>query len=156
MQNKRSTPEERRENAIKAGVASGQARRQRRLLRETLSGLLRTPLDDAAAAAALEAAGLPADLQGGMIYAVLRRAQTGDVEAARYIRDTLGEKPTETFNLSVQKKPIRSMDLSQLSDEELERMAARCHDSGAPELSMQDIAGRTNAELSVLLENTDR
>lgn len=143
----RSTPEERRESAVRAGLASGQARRQRRLLRETLSGLLRTPVDDPTAAATLEAAGLPADLQGGMIYAVLRRAQTGDVEAARFIRDTLGEKPTESFNLSVSQKPVQSMDLSQLSDEELVRLADGLDDDETPALPSM-----TDADLAALAD----
>ena len=112
-----------RELGRAGGLASGLARRQRRLLRDTLNALLTTPVDDPVAIAALEAAGLPPDLQGGVLLAVLRRALSGDVEAARYIRDTLGEKPTESFNLSVAQKPIQAMDLRQLSDEELLRLA---------------------------------
>lgn len=142
MQNQEGglTAEKARELGRAGGLASGQARRQRRLMRETLNVLLTAPVEDATAAAKLEAAGLPADLQGGMIYAVLRRALSGDVEAARFIRDSSGEKPTEAFNLSVSQKPIQSMDLSQLSDEELARLADGLDDADAPALpAMADV-----------------
>lgn len=134
-----------REIGRAGGIASGEARRQRRLLRETLNDLLKTPVDDPDAAAALEAAGLPADLQGGMIFAVLKRAQTGDIEAARYIRDTLGEKPTETFNLAVSQKPIQALDLTQYTDAELAAMADRISDEGTAALPEM-----TDAELAAL------
>ena len=57
--------------------------------------------------------------------ALVRRAQTGDIEAARYVRDTIGEKPTETTALQISNQPIRAMDLTQLSDAELEALADR-------------------------------
>lgn len=118
-------------NGQKGGIASGQARKQRRMMRETISALLQARLDDAEMAAALEAAGLPADLQGGINLAIMRKALLGDVEAARYLRDTAGEKPTETFNLAMSDKPIRAMDLSTKSDEELEALADRVDDAPA-------------------------
>lgn len=117
------TEEKAREIGRAGGIASGKARRQRRMMRETISALLQSRLDDADMAAALEAAGLPADLQGGINLAIMRKALLGDVEAARYLRDTAGEKPTETFNLGVSDKPIRALDLTQMSDADLERLA---------------------------------
>ena len=58
-----------------------------------------------------------------MTLAALNRAAHGDVEALRFVRDTLGEKPTENYNLSMEAKPVKSMDLSGYTDEELERIA---------------------------------
>ena len=149
MQNQEGglSAEKARELGRAGGLASGKARQQRRLLRETLSGLLKTPVDDPAAAAALEAAGLPADLQGGMIYAVLRRAQTGDIEAARFVRDTIGEKPREAFDLTMQQKPIQSMDLSGMTDEELVRLA-----DGLGEDDPAALPAMTEADLAALAD----
>ena len=54
-----------------------------------------------------------------MAVAALQRAERGDIEAARFIRDTRGEKPmAETAVGSLPDRPIRSMKLSQLSDAE--------------------------------------
>ena len=41
------------------------------------------------------------------------------------MRDTIGEKPTETTALQISNQPIRAMDLTQLSDAELEALADR-------------------------------
>jgi len=117
------TPERARANGRKGGLASGIARQRRRAMRETLSTLLQAPIDDEKIAAALQAIGLPADYQGAMTLAVMRKALLGDVEAARYLRDTAGEKPTETYNLSMEAKPVQALDLSKYSDAELEQIA---------------------------------
>jgi hypothetical protein len=39
------------------------------------------------------------------------------------VRDTIGEKPTEQYNLAVQDKPIKALDLSGMTDEQLEALA---------------------------------
>ncbi len=130
------TKEKAREIGRAGGIASGQARKQRRMMRETISALLQARLDDTEMAAVLEAAGLPADLQGGINLAIMRKALLGDVEAARYLRDTAGEKPTETFNLAVSDKPVKALDLSAMSDEEIAALADRADDT--PALSAPD------------------
>ena len=59
-----------------------------------------------------------------MAVAALQRAERGDIEAARFIRDTRGEKPVaETAMGSLPDRPVRSMNLSQLSDAESEALA---------------------------------
>ena len=115
------------------GIASGKARQQRRMMRETLSDLLRTPIKDPEAAEALRAAGLPADLQGGMLLAQIKRALGGDVDSARFVRDTAGEKPTESLSVGVSDKPVRTLDLPTVSDADLARIADRVDDD-APAL----------------------
>ena len=73
----------------------------------------------------MAAAGMEPSIANAINFAVLRKAQTGDIEAARYVRDTIGEKPTETTAIQVSNQPIRAMDLTQLSDAELEALADR-------------------------------
>lgn len=119
-----------REIGRAGGIASGIARQRRRAMRETLSTLLQAPIDDDKVAAALQAVGLPADYQGAMTLAVMRKALLGDVEAARYLRDTAGEKPTETYNLSMEARPVQALDLSKYSDAELEQLADGLPDEG--------------------------
>lgn len=125
------TTEEAKEIGRAGGIASGKARQRRKMMRETLSSLLTAPLHDREMAATLEEIGLPADLQGGMILAALQKALAGDIEAARFVRDSVGEKPTETFNLAVSDKPVQAIDLSGLSDSELSALADRAEDQAA-------------------------
>jgi|GEM_PF-1370242 hypothetical protein len=125
--------DERRESAIRAGKASGEARGRRRLFRETLGDLMRSDAVPEEIKTALEATGAKVDIQSAILFAAARRAMLGDVEAARFVRDTLGEKPTETFNLALSDKPVKAMDMSNLSDEELEALADQADDE-APAL----------------------
>ena len=127
------TSEEAREMGRRGGIASGEARRQRRLLRETLGDLMTADYAADDVRAQLNVLGIQVDAQSASMFAILRKAMAGDVEAARFIRDTLGEKPTETFNLAVSDKPVKAMDMSSLSDEELEVLADQTDDE-APAL----------------------
>ena len=124
---------ERKASAIRAGKASGEARARRRLFRETLGDLMRSDAVPEEIKRQLEATGAKVDIQSAILLAAARKAMLGDVEAMRFVRDTLGEKPTETFNLAVSDKPVKAMDMSNLSDEELEALADQADDD-APAL----------------------
>ena len=127
VQNRRGdyTPEELHEWAVKAGRASADKRRRMKAQREILRDLMRTDCADEAVAEALISAGMEPSIANAINFAVLRKAQTGDIEAARYVRDTIGEKPTETTAPQISNQPIRALDLTQLSDAELEALADR-------------------------------
>lgn len=126
--NANRTPEERREAASKAGKASGKARQGYRTQRELLKQILTAAVDDKDLAAQLEANGFPATFGGAVALAAARRATQGDIEAARYVRDTMGEKPTEAYQVAVTDKPIKAMDLTQMTDEELAELADMAED----------------------------
>lgn len=134
LQNLRTpTAEEAREIGRKGGLASAAARERKKLMRETLSELMMSDAVPAEIKAALEETGTKVDVQGAILLAMARKAMTGDVEAARFVRDTMGQKPTETFNLAVSDKPVKAMDMSSLSDKELEALADQADDE-APAL----------------------
>ena len=118
-----STAEERTERARAAGFASGVARRKKRLMRETLASMMTSPVPVEDIAVALSAAGFPNSYECAIAFAALNKAASGDIEAARFVRDTLGEKPSEQMQLDVTSKPIQSLDLTKLSDAELEALA---------------------------------
>lgn len=122
--------EERSESAKRAGKASGEARRQHRLFKDILKDVLTAPIDsDDQMKAALETLGLKPTHENALMLAAVRKAKAGDIEAVRFVRDTLGEKPTEAFNLSVSDRPIKALDLGQMSDDELEKLADQADDS---------------------------
>ena len=125
------TPEQRSELGRRGGVASGKARRRHRELRLILRELLAAPLtDDEQVSEALTGLGLEATQEAALMLAAVRKGKKGDTDALRFIRDTLGEKPTDAVELAVQSKPVRALDLNGLSDSELEALADRSEGSG--------------------------
>ena len=96
-QNKR-TKEEQREIARKGGIASGKARRKKKLIKEQLELLLSLPLKDENAKKKLKQLGIDVDNldnQMAMVISMWNKAIKGDVQAFNSIRDTIGEKPIE-------------------------------------------------------------
>ena len=77
--------------------------------------------------ALLEQLGLDPSYGNAINLSVIRKAQaTGDVDAARYVRDTIGEKPREALEIgNLDDKPLASVDLSRLSDEQLRALVAQ-------------------------------
>lgn len=72
------TKEEQREIAKKGGLASVEARRKRKTLKEELLMMLEN-----------------GDTQESITTALIERAQNGDTKAFEVIRDTIGEKPVD-------------------------------------------------------------
>ena len=125
VQNQETTPEQRREWARKAGQASQAAQKRRKSSMETMREVLSCKLDDDDMIQKLKAFGLDDNFGAGIALMQARRALNGDTEAARFCRDTAGDKPTEALTLALTDKPVKAMDLTQLSDEELEALADR-------------------------------
>lgn len=118
------SPEERTEQAKRAAAASAKARAQHRLFKDILKDILALPIDDEDVAyEQLEKLGLKANHENAMMLASAKRAMLGDIEAARFVRDTVGEKPTEAMQLAITDKPVKALDMNALSDEELEALA---------------------------------
>lgn len=80
------------EEASKGGKASGEARRKKRELRDALQELLDREYKDANGNVADGTAILAAQL--------FKKAQKGDVHAWITLRDTVGQKPVERFEVS--------------------------------------------------------
>lgn len=88
------TPAEARERGRKGGKASAAKRAERKTFREGLLLLLREPLKDKAGQVT-DKTTLDAVIAG-----LVKRAISGDVRAAEFIRDTIGEKPVEQINVN--------------------------------------------------------
>ena len=93
------TKAEQREIARAGGIASGKARREKKALRETLEELLAMPIktgkkDDLEKIKCIaNMKGKNITMQETIMLAMLNKAAKGDVRAAEYIRDTIGQKP---------------------------------------------------------------
>lgn len=100
------TKEEARKRGRNGGIASGKARREKKLMRETLDVLLSMPLKNGKNAdvesirnfAALK--GKNINVQEAILIAQVQKAMKGDTKAAEYVRDTIGQKPVENVNMS--------------------------------------------------------
>lgn len=100
------TAEERRENGRKGGIASGEAKRKKKAMRERLEILLELPvkpgkgtdLESIKNFAALK--GKNITVQDAMMIAQIQKALKGDTTAAAFIRDTAGDKPSDKMSIT--------------------------------------------------------
>lgn len=101
------TPEERRELGRKGGIASGEAKRKKKAMRERLEILLDLPLKSGRETdleaiknfAALK--GKNITVQDAMMIAQIHKALKGDTNAAAFVRDTAGENPSVKMEADV-------------------------------------------------------
>lgn len=114
------TREERAENGRKGGAVSGQTRRRQKSFRESIKALLECDVPDEAVRERLEALGVDATVLNAIHMSVHDKAMKGDLEAARYLRDTAGEKPRDGLEIGGDPaRPLSVMDLSGMSDDQL-------------------------------------
>lgn len=100
------TKSEARERGKKGGIASGEKRREKKAMKETLETLLQMPLksgkavdlDEIKDIAALK--GKNITVQEAIMLAQIQKAIKGDTKAAEYVRDTSGNKLKEGVELS--------------------------------------------------------
>ena len=101
------TSEELRERAKKGGIASGKARREKKMMRETLDMLLSMPMKNGKSAdvesirsfAALK--GKNISVQEAILIAQIQKAMKGDTTAAEYVRDTMGQRPVDSVDMTM-------------------------------------------------------
>lgn len=85
------TKEEQKQIAIKGGIASGKARREKKTLRQCLEILLERTLKDKKG---IEMSGAEA-----VSLKVFEKALKGDIRAFEVLRDTAGQKPVEKVQM---------------------------------------------------------
>lgn len=110
--NEDRTPEQRRANAIKAGIASGKARQRKKSLKEAMDLLLSLPVKDNKVKKQIASLGIDPDLvdnQMAMVIAQWRQAVKGNTKAYQNIEATVGERPKE--NIAVEDTREKSMKL---------------------------------------------
>ena len=95
-----SSKEEARERGRKGGLASGEARRKRKTLKEELLLMLSE-----------------GETQKSVTLALIEKAMSGDTKAFEVIRDTIGEKLADKVET---KQTV--LDMSKFSTEELKAM----------------------------------
>ncbi len=96
------TSEQSREQAVingrKGGVASGQAKRRRKLLRDSMNALLELPVSSTKEYNALIKIGIDIeDIDNSqlIVLALFNKAKSGDVAAIKELRNLIGEDSAE-------------------------------------------------------------
>lgn len=90
-----------REAGRKAGIASGIAKRRKKLMRESLEILCQLPAKGGRATDVesiknfAELKGKNITVEQAMLIAQIKKALGGDTRAIEFIRDTMGQKPVE-------------------------------------------------------------
>ena len=87
------TTEEQRAITSKGGKASGKARRERKLMREALGEILSREYIE-------KDTGEKVDGTTLLMAKAFKNALNGDMRAIEFVRDTLGEKPTERVEIN--------------------------------------------------------
>ena len=116
-QNQDRTPNERRECARQAGIASGQARRERKALKEMMLMALNMEEQNEGYRSMMKKAGYDDEIsqQSVITQGLIQRAKTGDVQAYNAIRDIIGEKPKDENKLDVRGGMINEVKITHIS-----------------------------------------
>ncbi len=99
--------EEAKKRGRAGGIASGKARREKKAMRETLDILLSMPMKDGASAdvesirSFASIKGKNISVQEAILIAQVQKAMKGDTKAAEYVRDTIGQKPGENVEMTM-------------------------------------------------------
>ena len=119
------TEAEKKEFHSKGGKAGAASKRRMKTQAQILRQVMALEIEPGEAREMLEAAGLDPTWATDANVAVMRKARAGDVEALRYCRDTIGEKPREGLEIgNLDDKPLATVDLRSLSDDQLRAMIA--------------------------------
>lgn len=96
-----------REEHVKGAIASAASKRRKKEMRERLELLLSMPISNGKGAelekiksyAAIK--GKNVTVEDAILIAITQKAMKGDIPAGTFIRDTVGEKPTENKNVTI-------------------------------------------------------
>ena len=110
--NEQRTPEERRRNARKAGIASGKARREKADLKKKVNQILEMDVFSPQLKEALEKKGLNATNQTAIATVLLQKALKGNIRAIELLAKMNGNEGTkDNLDKKEQKERIKAQQL---------------------------------------------
>lgn len=112
ISNDKRTPSERRENARKAGVASGEARRKKKSMKQVANYLLSLPVVEELQEEMIQSgiASDEADNQTALVFSMMQKALKGNVTAAQFIASVTGSTAmteAEREKIKLEKKRLK-------------------------------------------------
>lgn len=119
------TSEQARDYGSRGGKASAKSKARARRIRECMAIILDSPESDSDMSALLQSIGLEGNRRDALALAQIIKAIKGDTDAARFVRDTIGEKPRDELDIGgALDRPLATLDMSKLSDDDLRRLVA--------------------------------
>ena len=120
------TKDEQKKIASKGGIASGEARRAKRDMKQSLEILLNLAIkkgvvvDPSNAETLTDVKSKNLTVQEAILVAQIQKALKGDLRAAEFLRDTAGQKPVDKKDIKQEiKNPFEG-----LSTDELRKLAS--------------------------------
>lgn len=119
--NSARTPSERRENATKAGIASGKARRQKKTVAEYLRKWADSEVSGEKNKKALQALGLSEEATNRtlLVIPLIKKASGGDMKAMQMVIELLGEDKKKDLEI---KKLTQEIELLKAETQKLRMM----------------------------------
>lgn len=108
--NEQRTPSERRENAKKAGKASGKARRKKAELKKALNTVLTSKVPQPQLAQLLEDMGFENSFEMAVVFSMANEATKGNVRAAEWISKTMNNEKDD-LDRKEQRERIKALKL---------------------------------------------
>lgn len=115
--NNNRTPSERRELAIKAGIASGKARKRKSALRDTMNRCLTMKVQVEGLSDVLLADGVESTYEDVITLALIKQASLGDVQAYKAIMQVVGQ--TDKSEADLEEQRIRTERAKNARDQEV-------------------------------------
>ncbi len=121
--NSRRSREKHSEDSRKGGIASGESKRKRKLIKEQAELLLSLPIKNKKTSKKLDSLGidkLDQNYQMALLLSILQKGiKIGDKSVAEFFRDTIEGKPKETLSV----KGEINNPFENLTEEELRKLA---------------------------------
>ena len=117
------TPEQQKEISSKGGKASAAAKRQRKEMREMIQDIFEVGIRKGKVVEDIkfleDTEGKNLTVGQALVIAQVKKAMTGDTRAMEFLRDTMGEKPTnkQEITAKIVDSPLQGI-LDQLKEEE--------------------------------------
>lgn len=109
--NSERTPNERRENAKKAGIASGKARRKKSNLKKAFETILQADVTSSVAKKQLEDLGFEATNEMAIAMVMMQKAMKGDVRAFEQISKLVAIDTKDRLDKQEQRERIKALQL---------------------------------------------
>lgn len=117
--NEQRTPEERRANARKAGVASGKARRKKANLRKAFETILQAEVASPNVKKQLEELGFDSTNEMALAMVMMQKAMKGNVRAFEQISKLTTTDVKDSLDKKEQKERIKSLKIKNKRDEKM-------------------------------------
>ena len=116
------------ENCRKGGYNAKEkndARRQMKYLANVILDLILSDEEDIKLALKESGYTDEATISAGILFAQAKKALNGDTDAARFVRDTAGQRPVDGLVVgNLNDRPFETLDLGSMSDDELKSLMA--------------------------------